>query len=86
MGLSLTLLSVTESERALARRTTILSASDGDTDKVRAPIGSGADVSVFVGDGLTPLTEAAKHGHSDVATCLLETGKPVRNCPSPAFN
>ncbi|GFY86016.1 hypothetical protein Acr_04g0007540 [Actinidia rufa] len=52
----------------------ILAARDGDTDKVQAPIESGADVSVLVGDGLTPLTDAAKHGHSDVATCLLETG------------
>ncbi|KAL6982990.1 type IV protein arginine methyltransferase [Sarracenia purpurea var. burkii] len=51
-------------------------ARNGDTDKVRALTASGADVSYFDGDGLTPLMHAARHGQADVVKCLLESGAP----------
>ncbi|KAL5780133.1 hypothetical protein ACOSQ2_010870 [Xanthoceras sorbifolium] len=51
-------------------------AREGDKDKVRALIDSGADVSYFDGDGLTPLMHAAKLGHADVVKSLLEAGAP----------
>ncbi|KAL7262300.1 hypothetical protein ACSBR1_000642 [Camellia fascicularis] len=51
-------------------------ARNGDTEKVRALIESGADVSYFDGHGLSPLMHAAKHGHADAVKCLLEAGAP----------
>ena len=51
-------------------------AKNGDADKVRALIDSGADVTHFDGGGLTPLMHAAKLGHSDVVRMLLSAGAP----------
>lgn len=53
-----------------------LAARGGDADKLRALIASGADVSFFDADGLTPLMHAAKHGHVEIVKSLLETGAP----------
>ncbi|XP_052201173.1 protein arginine N-methyltransferase 2 isoform X1 [Diospyros lotus] len=49
---------------------------NGDTNKVRALIDSGTDLSYFDSDGLTPLMHAAKHGHSDAVKSLLDAGAP----------
>lgn len=49
---------------------------NGDIDKVKALIGSGADVSYFDSDGLTPLMHAAKLGHANLVKTLLEAGAP----------
>ncbi|KAL2346464.1 hypothetical protein Fmac_000464 [Flemingia macrophylla] len=51
-------------------------ARKGDTDKVKALIDSGADVTYFDGDGLNPLMHAAKHGHAPVLSLLLSAGAP----------
>ncbi|CAI0464872.1 unnamed protein product [Linum tenue] len=51
-------------------------AKKGDVDKVKSLIGSGADVSYFDGDGLTPLMHAAKLGHGNVVKLLLDAGAP----------
>ncbi|KAK9215755.1 hypothetical protein WN944_007761 [Citrus x changshan-huyou] len=51
-------------------------ARNGDIDKVKALIGSGADVSYFDSDGLTPLMHAAKLGHANLVKTLLEAGAP----------
>lgn len=51
-------------------------AKSGDLDKVKALIDSGADVTYFDSQGLTPLMHAAKHGHADVVKNLLEAGAP----------
>lgn len=51
-------------------------ASSGDLDKLRALIETGADVSYFDGQGLTPLMHAAKHGHAHAVKTLLEAGAP----------
>ena len=53
-----------------------LAARGGNADKLRALIDSGADVSAFDAEGLTPLMHAAKHGHADVVKVLLEAGAP----------
>lgn len=51
-------------------------AKNGDVSKVKALIASGADVTYFDADGLTPLMHAAKQGHADVVKILLEAGAP----------
>lgn len=51
-------------------------AKSGDLDKVKTLIDSGADVTYFDTQGLTPLMHAAKHGHADVVKNLLEAGAP----------
>lgn len=51
-------------------------AKTGDASKVKALIASGADVTYFDADGLTPLMHAAKQGHADVVKILLEAGAP----------
>nr|XP_023912318.1 protein arginine N-methyltransferase 2 [Quercus suber]POF10551.1 protein arginine n-methyltransferase 2 [Quercus suber] len=51
-------------------------ARSGDLDNLRALIDSGADVSYFDGEGLTPLMHAAKHGHAAVVKTLLDAGAP----------
>lgn len=51
-------------------------ARSGDLDKLRALTDSGADVSYFDGEGLTPLMHAAKHGHAAVVKSLLDAGAP----------
>ncbi|KAJ7958235.1 Ankyrin repeat family protein / methyltransferase-related [Quillaja saponaria] len=51
-------------------------ARNGDTNKVRALIDSGADVTYFDSDGLNPLMHAAKKGHADVVKTLLSAGAP----------
>lgn len=51
-------------------------ARNGDSGKLRALVESGADVSFFDGQGLTPLMHAAKHGHAHVVKALLEAGAP----------
>uniref|UniRef100_A0A2N9ELW5 Protein arginine N-methyltransferase 2 n=1 Tax=Fagus sylvatica TaxID=28930 RepID=A0A2N9ELW5_FAGSY len=51
-------------------------AKSGDLDKVKTLIDSGADVTYFDSQGLTPLMHAAKHGHADVVKNLLEAGAP----------
>ena len=51
-------------------------ARSGDLDKLRALIDSGADVSYFDGEDLTPLMHAAKHGHAAVVKTLLDAGAP----------
>ncbi|MCI93694.1 arginine N-methyltransferase 2-like, partial [Trifolium medium] len=48
----------------------------GDTEKVTALIDSGADVTHFDADGLTPLMHAAKHGHAPILDILLTAGAP----------
>ena len=53
-----------------------MAARGGDADKLRALIDSGADVTLFDGEGLTPLMHAAKHGHAEVVKTLLEHGAP----------
>ncbi|XP_021283642.1 protein arginine N-methyltransferase 2 [Herrania umbratica] len=58
-------------------------ARNGNVDKVKTLIESGADASYFDSDGLTPLMHAAKLGHTDVIRALLEAGAPW-NALSPA--
>ncbi|OMO70706.1 hypothetical protein COLO4_28541 [Corchorus olitorius] len=58
-------------------------ARNGDVTKVNTLIKSGADVSYFDSDGLTPLMHAAKLGYTDVVKALLEAGAPW-NALSPA--
>eukprot|EP01018_Ginkgo_biloba_P040211 Gb_21044 [translate_table: standard] len=53
-----------------------IAADEGDCSKVRELIESGADVTYFDADGLTPLMHAAKQGHSRVVQCLLDAGAP----------
>lgn len=48
----------------------------GETEKVKSLIDSGADVTYFDGDGLTPLMHAAKHGHAPILDILLSAGAP----------
>ncbi|RVW34276.1 hypothetical protein CK203_033059 [Vitis vinifera] len=48
----------------------------GDTAKLRALIDSGAEVSFFNGEGLTPLMHAARLGHADAVKILIETDVP----------
>ncbi|KAL5706894.1 type IV protein arginine methyltransferase [Ranunculus cassubicifolius] len=58
-------------------------AKSGDSTKTKSLLASGADVSYFDSNGLTPLMYAAKHGHADVVKLLLEAGAPW-NALSPA--
>ncbi|CAB4266239.1 unnamed protein product [Prunus armeniaca] len=51
-------------------------ARNGDAEKLKTLIETGADVSYFDGDGLTPLMHAAKLGHGDAVKTLLEAGAP----------
>lgn len=51
-------------------------AKNGDADKVRAFIDSGADVAYFDANGLSPLMHAAKLGHAEVVKILLSAGAP----------
>lgn len=51
-------------------------ARNGDTEKLKTLIDSGADVSFFDGEGLSPLMHAAKLGHADAVKTLLEAGAP----------
>ncbi|TYI82488.1 hypothetical protein E1A91_D05G224100v1 [Gossypium mustelinum] len=51
-------------------------ARNGDVAKAKALVESGADVSFFDSDGLTPLMHAAKLGHTDLVKALLEAGAP----------
>ncbi|RVW40434.1 Protein arginine N-methyltransferase 2 [Vitis vinifera] len=51
-------------------------ARKGDTAKLRALIDSGADVSFFDREGLSPLMHAARLGHADAVKILLEAGAP----------
>ncbi|KAL5559144.1 hypothetical protein UlMin_035355 [Ulmus minor] len=48
----------------------------GDAEKLKSLVDSGADVSHFDGEGLTPLMHAAKHGHAEIIKSLLEAGAP----------
>ncbi|KAG6644333.1 protein arginine N-methyltransferase 2 [Carya illinoinensis] len=50
--------------------------SGADTNELRVLIDSGADVSYFDGQGLTPLMHASKHGHAHVVKILLGAGAP----------
>lgn len=49
---------------------------NGDPDKVRELIESGADVTYFNADGLSPLMHAAKLGHAELLKILLSAGAP----------
>ncbi|CDP01221.1 unnamed protein product [Coffea canephora] len=51
-------------------------ARNGDVGKLKTLIDSGADVSCFDKDGLSPLMHAAKHGHAEAVKSLLEAGAP----------
>nr|GMD96378.1 protein arginine N-methyltransferase 2 [Ipomoea batatas] len=51
-------------------------ARNGDSDKVKSLIESGADVSYFDSDGLNPLMHAAKHGQAEVVKDLIDAGAP----------
>lgn len=51
-------------------------ARSGDCARLRDLVASGADVSHFDGDGMTPLMNASKHGHVDAVGFLLEAGAP----------
>lgn len=51
-------------------------AKNGNTEKLKALILAGADVTYFDGEGLNPLMHAAKLGHADAVTALLEAGAP----------
>ncbi|CAH9091376.1 unnamed protein product [Cuscuta europaea] len=51
-------------------------ARKGDLDKVKSLIVSGVDVSYFDCNGLNPLMHAARHGHAQVVTYLLDAGAP----------
>ncbi|KAG2293629.1 hypothetical protein Bca52824_040298 [Brassica carinata] len=53
-----------------------LAAKSNDLKKVQTLITSGADVSHFDGDGLTPLMHAAKTGNAEIISALLEAGAP----------
>ncbi|CAA2944874.1 protein arginine N-methyltransferase 2 isoform X3 [Olea europaea var. sylvestris] len=51
-------------------------AREGDVEKAISLIDSGADVTYFDKEGLTPLMHAANHGHSQVIKALLDAGAP----------
>lgn len=51
-------------------------ACEGDVEKVKSLIDSGADVTYFDKEGLTPLMHAANHGHAQVIKALLDAGAP----------
>ncbi|XP_022768681.1 protein arginine N-methyltransferase 2 isoform X2 [Durio zibethinus] len=51
-------------------------ARNGDVARVKTMVESGADVSFFDIDGLTPLMHASKFGHTHVVKALLEAGAP----------
>ena len=53
----------------------------GDTAKLKTLIDSGADVSFFDGEGLTPLMHAARLGHADAVKVLLDAGAPWNALP-----
>ncbi|KAL6216673.1 PREDICTED: protein arginine N-methyltransferase 2 [Fragaria vesca subsp. vesca] len=51
-------------------------AKNGDAEKLKTLIDSGADVSYFDDEGLTPLMHAAQLGHAAAVKTLLEAGTP----------
>lgn len=52
-------------------------AAKGDVDRVQELLAAGADVAqVDEEQGMTPLMQAARHGHADVARALLQAGAP----------
>ncbi|XP_011069780.1 protein arginine N-methyltransferase 2 isoform X1 [Sesamum indicum] len=51
-------------------------ARDGDLGRVKSLIASGADVTYFDGEGLTPLMHAARNGYPEVVKMLLDSGAP----------
>jgi ankyrin repeat protein len=51
-------------------------ARNGDIDKLKSLIDSGADSTYFDKVGVTPLMHAAKHGHAEVVQSLLDAGAP----------
>lgn len=51
-------------------------AQNGDVEKLKALMDSGADVTYFDKDGLTPLMHAAKQGHAEAVKSLLDAGAP----------
>ncbi|KAG9440221.1 hypothetical protein H6P81_020386 [Aristolochia fimbriata] len=60
-----------------------VAARSGDLQKVKDLIASGADVTYFDGDGLTPLMHAAANGHAEIVKTLIEAGAPW-NAVSPS--
>ncbi|KAG9143665.1 hypothetical protein Leryth_017153 [Lithospermum erythrorhizon] len=58
-------------------------AKSGDITLLNSLINSGADVTFFDNNGLTPLMHAAKHGHAAAAKSLLVAGAPW-NAVSPS--
>ncbi|KAG8377522.1 hypothetical protein BUALT_Bualt08G0041700 [Buddleja alternifolia] len=51
-------------------------ARKGDIGRITCLIASGADVTYFDGEGLTPLMHAAQNGRADVVKALLDAGAP----------
>lgn len=51
-------------------------ARNGEINSIKSLIDSGADVTYFDKEGLTPLMHAAKHGHAEVVKSLLDAGAP----------
>lgn len=51
-------------------------ARNGDGERANSLIASGADVTYFDAEGLTPLMHAAKNGCADVVKALLDAGAP----------
>lgn len=51
-------------------------AKNGDAEKAKSLLDSGADASHFDSEGLTPLMHAAKHGHASLVKALLDAGAP----------
>lgn len=60
-------------------------AQDGDLEKVRALIASGADLNTFDELGMTPLHYAAKEEHLEVARFLLQHGASVNARSEPTI-
>ncbi|KAL0352127.1 UNVERIFIED_CONTAM: hypothetical protein Scaly_1601400 [Sesamum calycinum] len=58
-------------------------ARNGDLGRVESLIASGADVTYFDGEGLTPLMHAARNGCAEVVKMLLDSGAPW-NAVSPS--
>ncbi|KAL0314797.1 UNVERIFIED_CONTAM: hypothetical protein Sangu_2324100 [Sesamum angustifolium] len=58
-------------------------AQNGDLGRVESLIASGADVTYFDGEGLTPLMHAARNGCAEVVNMLLDSGAPGTLSPLP---